>query len=79
MIDVEDILQIVEITVGKKITFDENAHLVKDEILDSLDSSVYLLEVERKFGVKLDDETVEKFDLFSVSKMIDFLSKALEK
>jgi acyl carrier protein len=74
----EKLNMIVGGAVGRKVEFDESAHLTNDEILDSLDSSVYLLEIERDFNVKLDDETVENHDLFLVSNMIDFLSKSSE-
>ena len=50
-------------------------HLVDDSILDSLDSAVFLLELEKHFDIKLDDDLVDSEDLYQVSKLVAYLER----
>lgn len=59
--------------LGREYVITEENHLINDEILDSLDSAVYLLNVETASGKKLPEDKVEDLDLFSVKNMIAFL------
>jgi acyl carrier protein len=54
---------------------DVNTHLIKDKVIDSLDSMNFLFELEELHGAQLDaiDET---FDDFRVSRLIEILKAA---
>ena len=60
--------------VGKQVNFTLETHLTEEEILDSLDSAVFLLNVEKATGVALSEEAVEQNNLFQVANLIAFLS-----
>lgn len=66
----------LSVATGRKdVEIADNTHLVADDILDSLDASVYLLELERASGKKITDKDVEDFNLFQISNMVDWLCK----
>lgn len=66
----------LSVATGRKdIEVTDSTHLVRDNILDSLDASVYLLELERASGKKITDKDVEDFNLFQISNMVDWLCK----
>lgn len=48
-------------------------HLKDDNILDSLDESIFFIELEKLLDVKIPAETADDNDLCSVSKLIDYL------
>ena len=53
--------------------FSENTDLLKEKIIDSLDSMTLLFEIENTLGVKLDIE--EDFEDFQISTLIDLITK----
>jgi len=57
------------------LEYENETHLVEGEILDSLDASVFLLELEKASGKTITDKDVETHDLFRVSNLIDWLCK----
>lgn len=59
--------------VGNAQEITTDAHLTDDGILDSLDSAVFLLNVETATGKTLSEDDVADKDLFSVKKLIAFL------
>lgn len=58
---------------NKQITGD--THLTESGILDSLDASVFLLELEKASRRKITDQDVEQHDLFQVSSLVAWLCK----
>ncbi len=59
--------------VGRSIAISQDTHLINDEVLDSLDSAVFLLNVEKASNIKLPEKVVEDQDLFKVSNLIAYL------
>lgn len=57
------------------LEYGDDTHLVEGEILDSLDASVFLLELEKTSGTKIADKDVETHDLFRVSNLTNWLCK----
>ena len=51
----------------------DSTHLVDDEILDSLDASVFLLELEKESGRKISDQEVDHHNLFVVGNLKKWL------
>lgn len=62
-------------TGRKNVGFAEETHLVDSGILDSLDASVFLLELEKASGKKITDQEVEANNLFQVSNMVAWLCR----
>jgi len=70
---IKDALEKTKAGLADKITPDVD--LIKDKIIDSLDSMNFLFELEQLHGSQLDaiDET---FDDFRVSRLIEILQEA---
>lgn len=60
--------------LGREVEISPETHLVEDEVLDSLDSAVFLLNVETETGVTLSEDVVAEKDLFKVANLLDFVS-----
>ncbi len=60
---------------GKNIEFDMETDLIESEILDSLDSMVFIFELETGSGVKFPETDLEEENFFQVRKLIDYLTK----
>lgn len=60
---------------GLSLKIDESTDLIKDKVIDSLDSMNFLFELEELHGAQLDaiDET---FDDFRVSRLVEILQAA---
>jgi len=60
---------------GLSSKIDANTHLIKDKVIDSLDSMNFMFELEELHGAQLDaiDET---FDDYRVSRLIEILQAA---
>ena len=61
--------------VGREMEVSAESHLIEDEILDSLDSAVFLLNVEKATGMKLPETEIAAQDLFRVSSLLAYLDK----
>lgn len=77
-----NILEAISSSV-EKVTNDEHeispdTHLVNDMVLDSLDSAVFLLELEKIFDIKIDDDIVDREDLFQVSNLITHIENSIQ-
>ena len=62
----------------EKVTSDAHdisldTHLIDDDVLDSLDSAVFLLELEKLYGIELSDEVVDTKDLYKVANLVEFI------
>ncbi len=56
---------------------DEDSHLIEDLGADSLDAFDLVMVFEDEFGVKIEDEEVEK--VLTVRNIVDLLSKKLKE
>jgi len=65
----------LESVLEEEVVITEESHLIDDEILDSLDSAVFIFEVESETSKKLPDGDIGEHDLYKVSKLIDYLLK----
>ena len=48
-------------------------HLIEDEILDSLDSAVFMLEIEKLSNKKLPKDQEAEYELAQVGKLVEYL------
>jgi acyl carrier protein len=61
-------------TVNKdSVTIDEKTDLLRDGIIDSLDSMVFLMELSAKIGKEVSDEDANNPEFFSVGRLVDFV------
>ena len=74
-INLEYLGSILENVTNNTVEITEETHLIDNGVVDSLDSAVFLLEVEKKSGVKLSDKDIEELDLFNVANMLTFLKE----
>lgn len=56
-------------------SFDDNAMLQEDLVLDSLAMVTLLVEIEEKFEIQLDESDMNPFDLNTVQSVIDMVKK----
>jgi len=74
----EELLETVNRCLSKVLESDvrvtEETHLTDDEILDSLDAATFAFEVEAATKKKMPDSDLEEYDLYKVSKLLDYLS-----
>jgi len=62
-------------TGKKSVEVNKDLHLVDSGMLDSLDASVFLLELEKASGRKITDQEVESHNLYQVSNMVEWLCR----
>ena len=53
--------------------FNEKLNLVEDLNFDSLDLISFLFEVQSKFNVKIPDEDIDKFKLFRIDNLCNYI------
>ncbi len=74
MSNIDIIKQILFSVRNKSIEIDENTDLKKDNILDSLDSMMFFMAFEEKFGVAIpEDVNLEEQGYFSVKKLLQLI------
>ena len=61
--------------LGEHKSITTKTHLTKDDILDSLDSAVFLLNLETEFQKKLPEEAVQQLDLYLIENLINYLEQ----
>lgn len=66
---------LLKATGQSDLEYGDETHLVGSELLDSLDASVFLLELEKASGKQITDQDVEIHDLYHVSKLTDWLCR----
>lgn len=72
----ESIKASVEQVRNHPVDISMDTELQKEKILDSLDSMVFIMDLESRTGVKIPEETdLAAEGLFNVRKLIDFLSR----
>lgn len=72
-IDISTVQQALDRTIDNSVTLSEGTHLVDERILDSLDSAVFLLNIEKMTSVKINDRQLMDNDLYKVSNLLSFL------
>ncbi|MGJ4932276.1 acyl carrier protein [Bradyrhizobium sp. HKCCYLS2038] len=55
------------------IAIDENTDLIGEEIIDSLDSMVFLLELSAKIGKEVSDEDAGNPEFYRVGRLLEFV------
>ncbi|WP_436637515.1 acyl carrier protein [Microbaculum sp. FT89] len=66
-----------KVTGRSDVKLDGDTALIDDEILDSLDWSVFLLDLEKHYDIKIPDETVDEQGLQTVGKLVSFIRSSL--
>lgn len=74
-IDISTVQQALDRTIDSSVTVSETTHLVDERILDSLDSAVFLLNIEKMTSVKINDRQLMDNDLYRVSNLVSFLQQ----
>jgi acyl carrier protein len=64
---------VVNQALDREIVITEKTHLIEEEILDSLDSAMFLIKLEQNSAKEISDKQVAENDLFKVSNLIHFL------
>ena len=64
----------IEKATGNTFELTEETNLIESEILDSLDSMVFILELEKATGKKFPEEDLEEEGFFKVGKIVAFLN-----
>ncbi len=72
-IDLSTVQQALDKTIDTSVTVSDSTHLVDERILDSLDSAVFLLNIEKMTSVKINDRQLMDNDLYQVGNLVDFL------
>ncbi|ABS60735.1 acyl carrier protein [Fervidobacterium nodosum Rt17-B1] len=80
--DREELFKKVAEIISEKLNvpiedIDEDSHLIEDLGADSLDAFDLVMVFEDEFGVKIEDEEVEK--ILTVRNIVDLLSKKLKE
>ncbi|MEJ8572396.1 acyl carrier protein [Microbaculum marinum] len=74
---VATISELAAATTGRaNLQIDRGTDLIEAEILDSLDWSVFLLDLEKRYEVTIPDEEVESRNLQVVGNLVDFIRNA---
>lgn len=74
-IDLSTVQSALDKTVNTGSQISETTHLLEERILDSLDSAVFLLNIEKLTAVKISDRQLMDHDLFQVSNLLSFLQQ----
>ena len=73
----EEILKMINTALNeaieREVELNEDTHLIEDEIIDSLDSAMFLLKLEKTSGKEIPDVAVEENNLFKVGNLINYL------
>ncbi len=63
--------------IKDETNFDENAPLISDGVLDSLELINYLTQIEEEFGFEVSMEDLEEHKLGVIVNMVEFLANKL--
>lgn len=69
---------LAKITEVEEIKEDRNLNLFDDGILDSLSLIELLLALEEEFGLKLEPTEIDREDIETPNKLLDYLVKRLQ-
>ena len=56
------------------VAFNSDSHLIRDGILDSLDSMVFLMELSGRIGKTISDEDANNPEFYQVSRLVSFMT-----
>jgi len=68
----QEVISVID-SLGTGIDVSIDMDLKQDLKLDSLDIISLLFDLERKTGIKIPEEDIDNFNLFSVSNLIEYL------
>ena len=74
ILELKDIAKTIEDVINSPVDISKETHLIKDDVVDSLDSAVFLLEIEKLVDIKLTDKDIDERDLFKVSNLLEFVN-----
>lgn len=66
----------IKLAVNDEPEITERTDLINDEILDSLDSMVFVMELEKLSGIKFPEEDLEEAGFYSVPKLLEHICGA---
>ena len=65
----------LEKTLNKNdVAFGSETHLIRDGILDSLDSMVFLMELSGRIGKTISDDDANNPEFYQVSRLVSFMT-----
>ena len=71
----ETIKASLEKTLNKNdVVFSSKTHLIRDGILDSLDSMVFLMELSGRIGKTISDDDANNPEFYQVSRLVSFMT-----
>lgn len=71
---IKSILGVLKRNPALAQTLSDDANIVEDVGLDSLQMLQFMLDVEERLGVRIDFEVMEFSDLHSITRFTDFLA-----
>ena len=73
----KDTLMSIAASASHKDVLNLNVNIINDLNMDSLDAISFLFEVENEFNVKISEENIDRFGLFDLDKLYDYIAKEL--
>lgn len=72
----QELTECLENVCNKKVSINEHTDLVEDKILDSLDSMVFFLQFEEKFGIQIPEEIdLKEHGYYKVEKLLRLIQE----
>ena len=72
----KDLLNLIK-QVRPSVKFKKKLNLVDDLSFDSLDLISFFFEVQSKFEIKIPDDDIDKYKLFSLDNLCSYVEKKL--
>lgn len=69
----EELIKIAKDLKVKDKDIEREANLFSEGIFDSMDAIEYMISIEEKFNVKIDDEIVRYYKLGTISSMSEYI------
>lgn len=69
------IKQALENAVGEAKDFTEATDLIEDDVVDSLDSALFLVELEKEVGFQIPQADVNDKELMLVGNLVNYLTE----
>ena len=72
---VESINKALSSVLKKEVNVTTEVDLIEDGILDSLDSAMFLFEIQKIFNIVVPDIDIEEQGFFKVSKLTEYIDQ----
>lgn len=72
---VQLIKKALEEAKGEDVEIQSSTDLIAEEVIDSLDSALFLVELEKLSGVQIPQADVTERELFKVENMVNYLNE----